>query len=596
MKISPQNSLLLYLFQAFLVLAAAPQADLMSQNVTKVTKLDFDGNSVFSDKELSNFMTSKEGTVFAESQFDLDLKNITKTYQSAGYLDCRIVDITRDLNFDSTGVALTLKIEEGKQTLIGEMRISGNKLFSTSYLKGLIESKPGSALDERTLDSDMKEILNQYEKKGYTFASVSVINIETYSDGSGSKLRVEIRIEENDRIKVDNIVVEGNTSTKREVIVREISLGEDNTITRDNLLDIRQRLENIGYFESVEQPKILKYKNSTVLYIKVREGNTNTFDGILGYVPPVQSEETGYFTGLVNLSLRNLFGTGRRLEARFKKEIKTTQELELKYLEPWLFGYPANVNFAFFQRIEDSSFIKRVLGTKIDAMISKKFTVSALLDFERVIPSLNENIYSVFDSRVFAAGVEIRFDNRDYVYNPFSGLLYRVSYTAGQKKIYNAGEFTNYDIPSDFTVQKGSMDFDFYYSFFKRQSSLIGLHGIEIRSQRLENSDLFRFGGINSVRGYRESQFLASRTAWSNIEFRYSLTRKSFAAAFYDMGYYLRPDDALSGIQKQEGFIYGYGLGIRIETALGMFGVSYALGKGDSILEGKIHFGLVNDF
>ena len=54
--------------------------------------------------------------------------------------------------------------------------------------------------------------------------------------------------------------------------------------------------------------------------------------------------------------------------------------------------------------------------------------------------------------------------------------------------------------------------------------------------------------------------------------------------------------DGLFNIPVQEGFIFGYGLGIRIETGLGMFGVSYALGKGDSILEGKVHFGLINDF
>ncbi len=145
-------------------------------------------------------------------------------------------------------------------------------------------------------------------------------------------------------------------------------------------------------------------------------------------------------------------------------------------------------------------------------------------------------------------------------------------------------------------MQKGNVDLDFYFSFFKRQSSLIGLHGIEIRSPRLETSDLFRLGGNNTLRGYREGQFLASRAAWCNVEIRYSLTRRSYAAAFYDFGYYRKPEDDLYNIPAQEGFLYGYGLGIRIETALGMFGVSYALGRGDSILEGKIHFGLINDF
>lgn len=566
------------------------------QTPAKISSVDISGNEFFSDREVLNFIASKDGALFTHQQFVLDQQNIIKIYQDNGFIECRILSSNTEFNFDSSSVKLFISLSEGKQFLLGDIVFDGNKLFTSAYLKDNMDTKAGKVLNSITLNGDINDILTLYEKKGFTFASINVSNIETYSDNGTGKLRVNIMIDENDRIKIDNIVVEGNTTTNKNVITREITLGGGNSITRENLLEIRRRLENLGYFESVEQPKILKYKNSTVLLIRVKEGNTNTFDGILGYVPPNQSEDKGYFTGLVNLSIRNLFGTGRKVEARFKKEVKTTQELELKYLEPWLLSYPVNMNFAFLQRIEDSTYIKRDLSIKTDALISKKITLSAIFSFERVIPSTLNSIFTLFDSRVLAAGVEFRYDSRDYVYNPFKGILYKTSYSVGQKKIYNASSFPNQDIPLDFTVQKGAMDLDFYSSFFKRQSSLISVHGIEIRSPRYETSDLFRLGGNSTVRGYREGQFLASRAAWGNIELRYALTRKSFAAIFYDMGYYLKPEDDFYNIPSQEGFIFGYGLGIRIETSLGMFGVSYALGRGDSILEGKIHFGLINDF
>lgn len=566
------------------------------QPAPKISTVEFSGNDYFSSRELLNFIASRENTIFSEIQFKLDLKNIIINYQNAGYIACRIPNYRESYNFDSSEVEIYVEISEGKQVLIGEVIIEGNRLFKTSYLQNAIDTKPGKVLNSIALSKDAEDILDMYETKGYTFASVNVENIEQYSDNGTEKLRVKIRIDENEKIKIDNIVIEGNTSTRRDVIVREITLDEGNTITKENLLDIRKRLENLGYFESVDEPKILKYKRSTVLQIRVKEGNTNTFDGILGYVPPTQNEESGYFTGLVNLSIRNLFGTGRKVEARFQKEIKTTQELELRYLEPWLLGYPLNINLGFLQRIEDSLYIKRELGMKAEAMITKKFSVSLLFNYERVIPTVTTTLQSIFDSRLLASGVELKFDSRDYVYNPYSGILYRTSYSVGQKKIYNTASFPGLDIPGDFTVQKGAVDLDFYYTFFKRQSSLISLHGVEIRSPRFETADLYRFGGIQSVRGYRDGQFLASRCAWSNIEVRYSLARRTFVFGFYDFGYYLKPEDDISKIAKQEGFIFGYGLGIRLETALGMFGVSYALGRGDSILEGKIHFGLVNNF
>lgn len=569
---------------------------MFAQQSAKVSRIEFTGNDFFSSRELANFMTTKENTVFTQQQFELDLKNIIVNYQNEGFINCTISDHKKDYNFDSSSVSLSITVNEGKQILVGEINFDGNKLFKTSFLKESMSTKEGQVLDALSLNRDLTDILNLYEKSGYTFATINVASIEEYTAGSNSRLRISIKVSENERIKIDNIVVEGNTSTNKEVITREIRLGKNNTVTKEDLLEIKRKLENLGYFESVDQPKILKYKNSTVLQIRVKEGNTNTFDGILGYVPPAANEETGYFTGIVNLSIRNLFGTGRKIEAKFQKEIRTTQELELKYLEPWIFSLPVNVNLGFLQRIEDSSFIKRDLSVKSDAILSARFTLSLLLHYERIIPTIQNTYLNTFDSRVLAAGLELRFDNRDYVYNPFSGILTRMSYTVGQKKIYNASAFVGQDVPPEFTVQRIIGDFDFYNSLFKRQSSLVGLHVVEIISPRFEIADLYRFGGVRSVRGYRDGQFLAARSAWGNLELRYSLTRRSFLFGFYDLGYYLTPYDPTTQLAKQEGFIYGYGLGIRIETALGMFGVSYALGRGDSILEGKIHFGLVNDF
>ena len=122
------------------------------------------------------------------------------------------------------------------------------------------------------------------------------------------------------------------------------------------------------------------------------------------------------------------------------------------------------------------------------------------------------------------------------------------------------------------------------------------IHGRELRSAQPEEGDLYRFGGMRSLRGYREHQFLGSRVAWSNTEYRFLLARRSFLYAFFDAGYYFRPADALRLIPQADAFKQGYGIGVQLETGLGNLGVSFALGQGDSFSNGKIHFGLINDF
>ena len=70
----------------------------------------------------------------------------------------------------------------------------------------------------------------------------------------------------------------------------------------------------------------------------------------------------------------------------------------------------------------------------------------------------------------------------------------------------------------------------------------------------------------------------------------------TFAFVFFDTGYYLRNANPSYNIDQISDFKIGYGFGINLETGLGVLGVSFALGKGDSFSEGKIHFGIINEF
>ena len=124
----------------------------------------------------------------------------------------------------------------------------------------------------------------------------------------------------------------------------------------------------------------------------------------------------------------------------------------------------------------------------------------------------------------------------------------------------------------------------------------VKLHGGELRGPFFETSDLFRMGGFNSLRGYKEDQFLGSRIIWGNFEYRFLLTNRTYFFLFFDNGYFLRKEDVDRNIPKIEGYKTGYGLGINLETSLGILGVSFAFGEGDSFSDGKIHFGIINNF
>ncbi|MCX7833572.1 MAG: BamA/TamA family outer membrane protein [Ignavibacteria bacterium] len=581
------QSLIIKYFLTFLFFIST-----ISFSQTVVNRIEISGNEYFSTSELFDAMVTKKDKIFNPKQFELDLKSIREKYKESGFLLATVKKYEIYYNEDSLAVNIFIEISENKQVKIGKINFIGNRLISQSQIFELIETKQGEILNDNRLNNDIKKLLQYYEKIGLPFTTVRIGEMNIYYISDIPFLEINVLINEGSKVKIDEIKISGNESTKDYVILREVNLTDDKTISREQVEEIKFRLERLNFFEKVEEPQIYTVKNSgrNGLLISVKEGNTNTFDGVIGYVPPAKEDEKGYFTGLVNLSFRNIFGTGRGINAKWQQERKSTQDLQLSYLEPYFLSLPANINFSFNQRIQDTTYTKRNFELKTEIMFSIRFSGIIIAGYERIIPSSDSNaIRLVSDSRILLTGTELKYDSRDNIFNPTKGILYSVSYIYGDKKVFSSTS-------NNYSVQKYYSTLNVFFSLFKSQVTLLKFFGGQVRTSKFEDSDYFRIGGNKNIRGYREEQFLASRLVYNNLELRYLIGRKSFVFGFFDYGYYFRDPDVTGKIEKQEGFLYGYGFGMQLETALGIIGVSYALGKGDGVLDGKINFGLINNF
>ncbi|MEE9226044.1 MAG: POTRA domain-containing protein [Bacteroidota bacterium] len=566
--------------------------------------VDVHGNRSISTGEILSWMDLQPQTPFTLEQLQRDLKTITSRYYRVGHYFA-VVQPSFQYAPDSSSVSLTLNLTEGPRVTIGTLTLSGNGLIPTEKILERFETRVGEVLDERLLEQDFEQLLTLYEVRGYPFAKVRVGNITLAEDGQS--LDIAIDIDEGPIVRISEVRVEGNSTTKESVVIREtrIKLGE--AYDHEKISAVRPLLMRLNVFSSVSDPELYVRGEKARLLIKVREGNTNTFDGILGYVPPTEvggGDQKGFLTGLVTVSMRNLFGTARRLHVRWQREDRSTQELGIRYLEPWVFGIPVNVGLGVRQRQQDSSYVKRQLEFKASMLVAGNLSVGATFNRASVIPSSDRETPSpVLKSRTTLVGVDLEYDTRDNTISPRGGLYYRTDYQIGTKKITKPVNSVA-QVDDQVTVQSLGVDVQYYVATFFRQVLALSLHGREVRGSPIDESDLFRLGGTNSLRGYRENQFLGSRLVWSNVEYRFLIDPRSFFYVFFDGGYYFRPgvDQAISGntgLQSPESaqdFKYGFGVGLRVETRLGLIGVSFALGEGDTISTGKIHVGLINEF
>lgn len=516
--------------------------------------------------------------------------NFISRLHSLGFLDNSIEIIQPDFSDLKEKPKIIFAVTEGKKYSVKNIVIDDTTLKKNSSLIRELDLFSGHPLNEANIDAISEKIIKNYSDEGYIFSQVKLIGFKkVFEDVDEIQTELRFTIFPNRKSVIDKIEVEGNYLTDKNIIIREARIKDGEIFNQDLSDKITKRLRRLSIFSSVNPPEyFIDQDGNGTLKVSLKEGNTNSFDGIIGYIPAASAREKGYFSGLVNVSFRNLFGTMRAFSLKWQQVSRASQDLEINYFEPWLFGLPINLYPSFFQRKQDSTYVQRNVGVRSEVLVSEFLSFNLSINSERVIRSAERAIALLNNSSSILVGGGIKYDTRDDFFFPSEGLIFRTDYFYIRKEISEQTTSANTAID----LRKIMADFDYYQPTFSNQIFTVGVHGRELRGNNFEISDLFRLGGTNTLRGYEENQFSGSRLLWMNNEYRLLLAEKNFVFVFLDVGYYYRNfmNENLSKLK------YGYGLGVAVDSPLGILKVNYALGEGDSISKGKIHFGIINAF
>ncbi|MDR3668069.1 MAG: POTRA domain-containing protein [Ignavibacteriaceae bacterium] len=557
-----------------------------------IYNIEVKGNRAFSTTDVITWSGISLGSKPFKGIEDTVGFKLAKNFAAQGYIkssfDVRLIVI------DSLKANLSISIKEGDPAFVNRIIFENANASDSTDLIPQFEFMEGRIFNKYDLENDIGNILTSYENNGYPFIKIIIPSVIFYSDSSAGKNYADIRlqIDRGTKNNIDKIEIAGNTKTKDFVITRELRIKTGEVYSQKRIEELPDRLNRLRFFDPVSTPSYyINSKNEGVLVVNIKEKETNNFDGILGYIPGTNNQP-GYLTGLVNVNLRNLFGTGRVASIKWQQVDRSSQALELHYLEPWFLGYPFNLNGSLVQNKQDSSYVQRTFEGSVEFLASEDLSASFILSSDVVIPTINDTyIPQVFNSSSVTTGISLKYDTRDDPYAPMKGIVFNNLESYSKKTIKGPASLITSDTQTKINLQRIQVDLGLYYSPFLRQVIAFGVHGRELLGSSFENSDLYRLGGTSTLRGYLENQFLGSRIAWSNTEYRFLLARRSYIFTFFDTGYYFN-----SAVDKKEDFKLGYGLGLSIETGLGVLGVSFALGQGDSFSEGKIHFGIINEF
>jgi hemolysin activation/secretion protein len=107
-------------------------------------------------------------------------------------------------------------------------------------------------------------------------------------------------------------------------------------------------------------------------------------------------------------------------------------------------------------------------------------------------------------------------------------------------------------------------------------------------------NELFRFGGINSVRGFNENSIDASLYSIINTEYRYQFNDGVYMHSIIDLAYFENKTLSL----KQN--LYSFGIGLGLNTKAGLFKFNLANGIAENqefnFSNTKIHISISSRF
>jgi outer membrane protein insertion porin family len=338
----------------------------------KINDIRFVGNDHIKARTLRKQMETKRWWMFSwltgsgrlkDDEFEDDLDKLRDYYREQGYLD---VELAQDqVRFDfpkKDKLVITIVVTEGRQYRIGDISVTGNKLYPTALLKRILRQKSGMVFAPSKLDKDTETMEDFYGRDGYLETRVHMLRKPNTTTGN---LDVEYQVTESEKFNVESIVLEGNSKTKSTVILRELTLGPGEVFNTVRMKISKLRLENTRFFDDVNAtPEPTNIPGRRNLKIAVKEGRT----GNLSFGAGFSSLEKATIFAELSQSNFDLFnprsffqGDGQKFRLRMQLG-KYSSEVVLSFEEPWLMQRELALGFNVYRTSSDyySSYYEEV--------------------------------------------------------------------------------------------------------------------------------------------------------------------------------------------------------------------------------------------
>jgi outer membrane protein insertion porin family len=336
--------------------------------VVEVERISFVGNEAFSDSRLRRVLATKQAGIFRalvqrdtliEDRLEFDRTLLTDFYNSRGYPDFRVVDITSELSRERDATFITVVVEEGLRYEFGEIGATSTipGLDPQEFL-GRARIRPGTTYTPEAIDTSIRRMEALALDRGLDFVRIEP---QITRNERTQTLDVNFVLSRGPRIFVERIDIEGNQTTLDRVIRDQFRVAEGDPFNPREIRNAAERIRALGYFEDVEvETREGTSPEQVIVDVNVVEQPTGSF-GFGG------SYSISSGIGLVlNFQETNFLGRGQTLAFDFDTTADTAST-NINFIEPFFLGRDLafGVNIFYDTSNQDNSdFSTQIIGIR----------------------------------------------------------------------------------------------------------------------------------------------------------------------------------------------------------------------------------------
>ena len=409
--------------------------------VVEVEKLAFVGNRAYSDRRLRNVLQTKQAgflrqlisrDTFSADRVDLDKQLLRDFYLSRGFVDFQVLDAGAEITRERDAFFLTFTVKEGQSYRIGKVStVSEVEGVDAAEFEALVKLRPGVTYSPSIIDTNINRLEALAQRKGLNFVRVEP---RTTRNDRNLTLDIEFAIVRGERIFVERIDIEGNTTTRDDVVRRQFRSVEGDPFNPREIRQAAERIRALGFFSDAKvDAQAGSAPDQVVVNVDVTEQPTGTLGFGLTYGADsgaglsANFQETNFLGRGQTVGLSIQSGTdnadasfnfaepaflGRDLRFGFEVYYRETNNQNSFYstrnlgLRPSL-GFPVGENSRLDLRLRLSEDEIRSVTTDSSAILQREGALGALL--------------------TSSVGYSYSYDTRRNGLNPKGGLLLRFS-------------------------------------------------------------------------------------------------------------------------------------------------------------------------